>query len=364
MAYEITSGIIQQPVKVVVYGPEGVGKSTFAAQFPDPVFIDTEGGTGRLDVRRLPRPTSWAMLLDECQEVRKGNVPCKTLVVDTADWAERLGIEALCKRAKVDGLEGFGYGKGYVYIKEEFGKLLDILEDVKNAGYNVVVTAHAQISKFEQPDEMGSYDRWCMKTTKHTAPLLREWCDMLLFANFRTYVVKDGEGKMAKSKGQGGQTRVMYTTHHACWDAKNRFGLPEECAFEYGVIAPYIRPAASVVPAPVVVMEPAPTPVPMPVQPAAPKTADVPAAVPADKESTTNALRKSLMENGVPEPLADLMAANSVTEQALQRVVGERGYFPVDMPIEDYPMDFVNGCLIAAWDSVLNLIMANEDLPF
>ncbi|MBQ9081982.1 MAG: ATP-binding protein [Clostridia bacterium] len=364
MAYEITSGIIHAPVKVVVYGPEGIGKSTFAAQFPDPVFIDTEGGTGRLNVRRLPRPTSWAMLLDECQEVRKGNIPCKTLVVDTADWAERLGIEALCKRAKVDGLEGFGYGKGYVYVKEEFGKLLDILEDVKNAGYNVVVTAHAQISKFEQPDEMGSYDRWCMKTTKHTAPLLREWCDMLLFANFRTYVVKDGDGKMAKNKGQGGQTRVMYTTHHACWDAKNRFGLPEECAFEYAVIAPYISPVAPAAPAPVV---PMPVPVSVPEVEQAPKmpTPTKPVTdIPTDGESATNALRRSLMENGVPEALADLMAANDVTEQALQRVVGERGYFPADMPIEDYPMDFVNGCLIAAWDSVLNLIMADEDLPF
>ena len=86
--------------------------------------------------------------------------------------------------------------------------------------------------------------------------------------------------------------------------------------------------------------------------------------IPTDGESATNALRRSLMENGVPEALADLMAANDVTEQALQRVVGERGYFPADMPIEDYPMDFVNGCLIAAWDSVLNLIMADEDLPF
>ena len=88
--YAVTSGIQTAPVKTVLYGPEGIGKSTFASHFPDPVFIDTEGGTKRLNVKRLPQPTSWAMLLDEVAEVRKGSIPCGTLVIDTADWAERL----------------------------------------------------------------------------------------------------------------------------------------------------------------------------------------------------------------------------------------------------------------------------------
>ena len=77
--YAVTSGIQTAPVKTVLYGPEGIGKSTFASHFPSPVFIDTEGGTKRLNVARLPQPTSWAMLLDEVAEVRKGNVPCSTL---------------------------------------------------------------------------------------------------------------------------------------------------------------------------------------------------------------------------------------------------------------------------------------------
>ena len=71
--YAITAGVQDSPVKTVLYGPEGIGKSTFASHFPDPVFIDTEGGTKRLNVKRLPQPTSWAMLLDEVAEVRKGS---------------------------------------------------------------------------------------------------------------------------------------------------------------------------------------------------------------------------------------------------------------------------------------------------
>ena len=237
--YAVTTGIQNAPVKTVLYGPEGIGKSTFASYFPDPVFIDTEGGTKRLNVKRLPQPTSWTMLLDEVAEVRKGSVPCGTLVIDTADWAERLCIQAVCAKAKVNGIEDFGYGKGYTYVKEEFGKLLDALEEVLQAGHNVVVLAHAAITKFEQPDAVGNYDRWSMKTSKQVAPLLREWCDMLLFANYKTVVEKVGDGKNAKSKASGGR-RVLYTAHHPCWDAKNRFDLPEG----YPLTMPALPPAS------------------------------------------------------------------------------------------------------------------------
>ena len=334
--YAVTAGVQDSPVKTVLYGPEGIGKSTFASHFPNPVFIDTEGGTKRLNVKRLPQPTSWAMLLDEVAEVRKGSVPCGTLVIDTADWAERLCIQAVCAKAKVNGIEDFGYGKGYTYVKEEFGKLLDALEEVLQAGHNVVVLAHAAITKFEQPDAVGNYDRWSMKTSKQVAPLLREWCDMLLFANYKTVVEKVGDGKNAKSKASGGR-RVLYTAHHPCWDAKNRFGLPDEMPFDYAGIAACI-PGTT----------PAPAPQPEPPAETVPKALLVP----------------DLIALGVPEKLAPLMSANNVTPEELQAVVGKRGYFPEDMPIRDYPADFVEGCLIAAWPQVLQMVLDNRDLPF
>lgn len=371
--YAVTSGIQTAPVKTVLYGPEGIGKSTFASHFPDPVFIDTEGGTKRLNVARLPQPTSWAMLLDEVAEVRKGSVPCGTLVIDTADWAERLCIQAVCARAKVNGIEDFGYGKGYTYVKEEFAKLLDALEEVLNAGHNVVVLAHAAITKFEQPDAVGNYDRWSMKTSKQVAPLLREWCDMLLFANYKTVVEKAGSSPNAKNKASGGR-RVMYTTHHPCWDAKNRFGLPDEMPFDYAGIAACIpgcntenravlgspsgragtaqavterasQPEADILPSP--------APQPEPPREEVPRE-EVPRAL----------LTPDLIALGVPEKLAPLMSANNVTPEELQAVVGKRGYFPEDMPIKDYPMDFVEGCLIAAWPQVLQMVLDGRDLPF
>lgn len=352
--YSITTGILNSPVKTVLYGPEGIGKSTFASHFPDPVFIDTEGGTKRLNIARLPQPTSWAMLLDEVNEVRKGAIPCCTLVIDTADWAERLAITALCAKAKVDGLEGFGYGKGYTYLKEEYGRLLDALEEVLNTGHNVLILAHSTISKFEQPDAVGNYDRWTMKTTKQVEPMLREWCDLLLFANYKTIVEKVGDSKNAKNKASGGR-RVLYTTHTPCWDAKNRFDLPDEVPFEYASIASCIPvlgaakpPKPQISPEPDILPPPKPEPKPEPPRETVPKAL----------------LTPDLIALGVPEKLAPLMSANNVTPEELQAVVGKRGYFPEDMPIREYPADFVEGCLVAAWPQVLQMVLDNRDLPF
>ena len=211
---EVTRGKIRSAQKVVVYGPEGIGKSTFAAQFPNPIFIDTEGSTKHLDVARTPKPSSWAMLLEQIRYFRNHPDRLKTLVIDTADWAERLCADDVCAKYKVVSIEncGGGYGKGYVYLAEEFGRLLNLLEELIERGINVVLTAHAQLRKFEQPDEMGAYDRWELKLQKKTAPMVKEWADMVLFINYKTVVVKTED---KKNKVQGGQ-RVMYAAHHSC----------------------------------------------------------------------------------------------------------------------------------------------------
>lgn len=233
----ITKGKIKKALKIVVYGQEGVGKSTFASKFPDPVFIDTEGSTGQLDVARFDAPTSWEMLMQQVEYVRQNPDVCRTLVIDTADWAEKLCIRAVCDRANKDGIEDFGWGKGYTYVQEEFGKLINKLTEVIDKGINVVFTAHAQMRKVEQPDEMGSYDRWELKLTKQCSPLLKEWSDLLLFANYKTVVVKSGD----KYKGQGGQQRIMYTSHTASWDAKNRCDLPDVMPFDYNSISAVVE---------------------------------------------------------------------------------------------------------------------------
>ena len=226
---KIESGLEKRPLKVVIYGAEGIGKSTFASQFPEPLFLDTEGGTSSLNIRRVKCGSSWEYLLGCVNEVIKDPSICKTLVIDTADWAESLCTKYVCEKYRKSNIEEFGFGKGYVYLQDEFSKLLTALDKLIELGVNAVVTAHGKPRKFELPEEAGQFDRWEMKLTKQVAPLLKEWCDMLLFCNYKTYVVTTENNT---KKAQGGK-RVVYTSHHACWDAKNRYGLPDELDLDF-----------------------------------------------------------------------------------------------------------------------------------
>lgn len=351
----ITSGKIKSAQKVVIYGSEGIGKSTFASHFPDPIFIDTEGSTKKLDVRRFDKPTSWTMLKEQVKYVTDNPSICKTLVIDTVDWAEQLCIDQICKKAGKTGIEDFGYGNGYVYEKEEFGRFLTLLDGVIAAGIHVVLTAHAQLRKFEQPDELGAYDRWELKLGKKTSsqisPLIKEWADMVLFANYKTFAVAtDDKGK--KFKAQGGK-RVMYTTHHPCWDAKNRDGLDDELPFDYSAIAylftdvPEEAKAKTTCRAEEI-----------------PDRADALEIILNDDEPEAQRtpdpeVTAKTPQDKIPKRLKDLMEASGVTEAEVRQTVFDRGHYPVDTPIENYDENFIDGWLITYWPQCVEYIKSN-----
>lgn len=374
---QITKGKRARAQKVVVYGPEGIGKSTFAAQFPEPLFIDTEGSTDNMDVSRLDKPSSYTMLKNEIAWVKANPTVCKTLVIDTIDWAESLVIADVCAQHGKKGIEDFGWGNGYTYTKEEMGRLLNQLGELVDLGINVVLTAHAQMRKFEQPDEMGSYDRWELKlgkkTSSQTAPLVKEWADMVLFANYKTVVMTADNGK---KKATGGQ-RVLYTQHHPAWDAKNRHGLPEEMPFDYAGIA-HIFNQAQPQPTPQP-QQTAPGPTPQaPAQEQTPTAEAAPQAQPqvqAPAQEATQApesLTQPAPERqpyqepnlALPQALRDLMIQNQVTELEVQKAVAQKGYYPEDTPVIMYDPGFIDGVLIGAWDQVFSMIKDNRILPF
>lgn len=371
----ITRGKIAKAQKVVIYGPEGIGKSTFISRFPGVVFIDTEGSTAHMDVYRTPAPTSWPMLLDMVKVIGAKAVPAgqvKTLAIDTADWAEILCVRDICARRKWDGIEDAGYGKGYTYLEEEFGRLLNLLQQVVDAGCNVVLAAHAQMRKFEQPDEFGAYDRWELKLEKKTGALVKEWADMVLFANYETYVVK-GNNPMEKNKAQGGR-RVMYTTHHPCWDAKNRHGLRDKLPFDFAEIAACVPGAASAAGGDAVQKQGAAAAPPLPEKDAgaieeetSPPRPGRDSSPDEERQGSAGDPEEKLAElmrqpnvtdaDALPKALLNLMAMEDITPREVQHAVAYKGYFPDDTPLGNYPEDFVNGVLIGAWTQVKNIIM-------
>jgi hypothetical protein len=219
---KIKTGPVGRAQKTVLYGAEGVGKSTLSAQFPNPLFLDLEGGTAHLSVRRLTRDElpDFATVRTAIREVAQaGTDAVGTVVIDTADWLEQMAAEAVIAReagGKFTSIEGFGYGKGYTYLREELTLLLADLDRCIRAGQHVVLLAHSRIARMELPDSP-AFDRYELKMSKQVTPLIKEWADLLMFGNFKT-LVQDG-------KAVGGKKRVLYTERTAAIEAKNRLGL-------------------------------------------------------------------------------------------------------------------------------------------
>lgn len=348
----ITSGIIPKPQKCVLYGTEGIGKTTFASQFPDPLFIDTEDSTLYLNVNRFDKPTSWEMLLQQVEYV-KTNKPCKTLVIDTMDWAEELCKQHLMQKNGWNAIDATGYGARYVALAGEIGGLLNKLSEVIEVGINVVITAHAWLRKKEEPDEMGAYDRYELKLEKKTAPLVKEWADMVLFANYKTLIITDE--KTSSKKAQGGQ-RVMYTTHRPTWDAKNRLGLPDELPFDYSQIAQAFTKATTPVAPPVSEsVQPATSQAKttdQEVGPVPPEQLDpVPQPDPAPEYSED-------IPDTIPQSVADLMKINHVTVNEITQTIYKGGFMPADTPLGNIPNDLWN-YLATNWNNTLVFIQEN-----
>lgn len=235
-------GRIQRPQKAVIYGPEGIGKTTLASQAPSPVFLDTETGTDHLDVARISDLEKWEEITVVVQQLAAEDHGFKTLVIDTIDWLEKRLAEYVCRKANKTSIEDFGYGKGHVLVAEEMAKFLASLDALLKRGMHIVLLAHSTVKKFEMPDAAGSYDRFELKLNKQVAPLIKEWADVVLFANYVTRVAENDQGKR---RGVGGRERILHTTHTAAWDAKNRHGLEEKLPFTFESLAPVFGPLAS-----------------------------------------------------------------------------------------------------------------------
>jgi hypothetical protein len=312
----IIEGKETRPLKIVIYGPEGIGKSTFASQFPDPLFIDTEGGTSNLNIRRIKCNKSWNELISIVKEIHDNPTICKTVVFDTADWAETLCTNAVCEKYRKNNIEDFGFGKGYVYLVDEFSKLLSLLDQLIEVGINVVITAHAKPRKFELPEEQGAFDRYEMKLTRQVAPLIKEWCDALFFVNYKIYVVTN---ETNSKKAQGGK-RVLYTTHNPTYDAKNRFNLPEELELSFASIQHLFE------------------------QPTARKEI---ARFPDPRDITSVA---------VVEKLKKMIADSGITDVDLQKVVAAKGHYQDSEPIDNYSDDFITRWIIPNWKKIIETI--------
>jgi NAD(P)H-dependent FMN reductase len=242
----VQSGRVDKPVRVVCYGVEGIGKSTFGAGAPAPIFLGAEDGTAHLDVARFPEPQSWTDALEAIDVLSTQEHSYKSLVVDTLDWLEPLCWANVCRVGKKDSIEDFGYGKGYAAALDNWRVLLARLDRMRAArGMHVVLLAHSWIKGWKNP-EGDDYDRYELKLHSKTSGLVKEWADAVLFARYETYAVENE--KAGRTKGISTGARILHTQHRAAWDAKNRFDLPETLPLAWSEFAAAMKAHAPATP--------------------------------------------------------------------------------------------------------------------
>ena len=333
----ITKGKIKTPAKVVIYGPEGIGKSTLASRFPDPLFLDVEGGTHRLDVSRVSGIDTLAAFQMAIAELKRDTQGYKTLVIDTADWLEGLISAKVCADKGKQSLEDFPYKAGYNIVVEEWRRLMDSINDMQRTNkMDVVVCAHSTTRKVQLPGEVTEFDHYELKMLRKSGPILKEWCDFLLFLNYDIIVQTDKNGK---SYATGGK-RCVYTTHTATYDAKSREKLAAKILLDQGgaeaVIATITQGTVEVRPEPQPKAESSDPP--MSVQPA-PKPA--PAQSEPKKDHGCVETEATLAQKAGPNhaKMYALLQEARITTEEMMAAFAAHGIYPAGTKFEDVPED-------------------------
>jgi hypothetical protein len=222
----VKRGVLQMPVRALIYGAEKVGKSTFAAGAPAPIFVGADDGTVNLDVSRI-EPSSWDEAVAFVREIATEQHEYETLVVDPINWLEPLCWARVCSDAGASSIEevGGGWGKGYTAAVDRWREFVLELERCWKRGMHVLITAHALVRPFANP-EGPAYDRYELSMNPKAAGVVRQWVDAVLFARLET-MVKVEKGR-TKGKGYSTGMRILHTQPCAAYDAGSRWKLPEE----------------------------------------------------------------------------------------------------------------------------------------
>ena len=237
MALQTRKGNPNKPPRIMIYGVEGVGKSTFGAKAERPIFISPEGGTDRLRnasnelVDEITGIATWLDVRNAVKTLITEKHDFQTVVLDSADWIEKLCHQFIIGQSgkSITTVNG-GYGAGYRQSEILHKELIEDISQLREKrNMNIVITAHAHVKPVKDPSMMEDYDSFEIKTHEMVSSLWREWVDALFFVRFKTFIKTSEESDKARALSDG--TRVLYTVKQPSFQAKNRYGMKPEYDF-------------------------------------------------------------------------------------------------------------------------------------
>lgn len=232
--FKISRGVIPEPSIIVLHGTPKIGKTSFSAKAPNPVFADIERGTKHLNVARLPFIDKYSEFLDQLKFVRNGKHDYKSFVVDGLEkLATYVEHEILSQRPTdekgraVNHIEDYGWGKGHSYAQDIWDELFDRLKDIRSSrNMEVILIGHSEIKTEEDIVAGGAYKQYKLQLHPKVASIVRYHADAILFATREVFIERDKNGKVTSAHIEGKGKRILYTEYSPQWDAGNRLGLP------------------------------------------------------------------------------------------------------------------------------------------
>jgi AAA domain-containing protein len=231
---------INLPPITLGYGEPGIGKTTWASQAPDALFICVERGANEVDVQRLrvkgPEGERDPQEFEEVNTMlgklvtlsKLPNCPFKTVVIDTLDALEAIIHKKVCEMFSKPSIALINYGKGFDSAIDHMRTLLAKCERLKDNGIHVVLLAHAKLRMFNNP-EGADFNFWDLKLHEKLAGLLVETCDNVLFMRREAFALEEG----GKVRGVGTGARFIHTQKSPAFVAKNRFKMPEKIPLDW-----------------------------------------------------------------------------------------------------------------------------------
>jgi len=249
----VTSNAAPCPPRIVIYGPAKVGKSTFGAMAPDPIFLSTEDGlSGMQDIPPHfdgsdggPRLLALDEVLDALGILWAEDHDYKTVVLDSADWLEPMIWKKVAQDQGKTNIEDIGYAKGYIFALDYWRQVLDGLNALRvHKNMMPILVCHSQVKPFNNPMS-DPYDRYSMKLHDKARAMVEEWSDCILFAGYKIHVKKvdakggnnDAKGTAKVGRGLGTGERLLFTADTPAFVAGSRYNLPPELPLDFNAFA-------------------------------------------------------------------------------------------------------------------------------
>ena len=227
----ITAGPRLQPPRIYLFGPHGVGKTTWACAAPSPIVIQTEDGLGMLETPAFPLAATTAEVFSALDTLYNEDHDFKTVVLDSADWLDNL----IAKEIRASHSEkDLAYGKDMLLIAEQWRVVLDWFNALRSQkGMTVILIGHCEIKRYDPPDS-DSWERFQPKLVNRASALVQEWADAVLFCNFKAFVKAEAvtQQKTIKKAVSSGE-RLIHTGEKPAYMAKNRYSLPETLPLDW-----------------------------------------------------------------------------------------------------------------------------------